>query len=74
MRTLYRKKKQVENLKLQKQLELKLKDAKGDLQTLEQALSQIRGKADEFDLKKSSVIGEISSLQAQMTKVRADCA
>lgn len=70
VRTLYRKKKQVENLKLQKQLELKLKDAKGDLQTLEQALSQIRGKADEFDQKKSSVLGEISSLQAQMAKLQ----
>jgi len=70
VKKLYHKKKQVENLKLQKQLELKLKDAKGDLQTLETALSHIKGKADEFDQKKSSVLDEISSLQTQMAKLQ----
>jgi len=50
-----RKKKQVENLKIQRQLEAKLKDATADLSTLQQALHHVVSKSQEFEKTKNEI-------------------
>jgi predicted nucleic acid-binding Zn-ribbon protein len=67
---LYKKKKQIENLKLQKQLQLKLKAATSDLSTLEQAMAHVRAKQDEFTKSKSEVLGTIGQLEGQLADLK----
>jgi predicted nucleic acid-binding Zn-ribbon protein len=67
---LYKKKKQIENLKMQKQLELKLKAATSDLSTLEKAMAHVRSKQDEFKKSKSEVLGTIGTLEDQLAGLK----
>jgi predicted DNA-binding protein with PD1-like motif len=67
---LYKKKKQIENLKLQKQLELKLRAATGDLTTLEKAMAHVRVKQDEFTKSKTEVMDTIGTLEGQLADLK----
>lgn len=66
---LYHKKKEIENLKIQKKLEAQLRDAQGDLGTLDGALNHVKTEADKFDKKKEDVQSVIVNLQGQLDKV-----
>jgi predicted nucleic acid-binding Zn-ribbon protein len=68
--TLYHKKKEIENLKLQKKLEAQLRDAQGDLGTLDGALTHVRTESDKFGKKKQDVQNVIVNLQTQLDKLR----
>jgi len=70
IKALYKKKKQIENLKLQKQLELKLRAANSDLETLEKAMAHVRSKQNEFKKTKGDVLGTIDMLEGQLATLQ----
>lgn len=70
VKNLYKKKRQVENLVLQKKLSEKLMDAKGDLSSVSDAYHAAESKKNAFIRSKGSVLGSISSIQAQLTALR----
>jgi hypothetical protein len=70
IKELYKKKKQIENLKLQKQLELKLRAATGDLTTLEKAMAHVRVKQDQFKQSKTEVLDTIGTLEDQLSDLK----
>jgi len=70
MKALYRKKKQIENLKLQKALEAKLKEAKDELATLSSSLKHVAGKQSELNKSGSDLRNTIAGIQAQLAKLR----
>jgi len=70
VKVLFKKKKQIENLKIQRQLEKKLKDATSDLTTLKSALSHVRSKADEFSKTKNQIKQTIISIHTQLAKLK----
>lgn len=72
IRDLYVKKRQIENLMLQKKLEGKLQDASSDLGTLTKALAHVKGKADTFSMNKENVEDSIKSIKAQLQKLRGE--
>jgi len=67
---LYKKKKQMENLKYQKYLELKLRSANSDLTTLEKAMAHVKSKQDEFTKSKTDVMDTISGLETQLAVLK----
>lgn len=72
IRDLYVKKRQIENLMLQKKLENKLQDASSDLGTLTKALAHVAGKADTFKANKKNVEDSIASIKMQLSKLRGE--
>jgi DNA-binding protein YbaB len=62
VKVLFKKKKQIENLKIQRQLEKKLKDATSDLGTLKSALNHVKSKANEFAKTKNEIKRTIISI------------
>jgi len=70
MKALYRKKKQIENLKLQKALEAKLKEAKDELATLSSSLKHVSVKQGELNKSGADLRNTIAGLQAQLAKLR----
>jgi len=70
VKVLFKKKKQIENLKIQRQLEKKLKDATSDLGTLKSALSHVRSKASEFSKTKNQIKQTIISIHTQLAKLK----
>jgi len=70
MKSLYRKKKQIENLKLQKALEAKLKEAKAELATLTNSLKHVAVKQGELNKSGRDLRATISGIQAQLAKLR----
>jgi len=70
MKALYRKKKQIENLKLQRALEAKLKEAKAELATLTSSLSHVAKKQGELNRSGSDLRVTINGIQAQLAKLR----
>jgi DNA repair exonuclease SbcCD ATPase subunit len=70
VKVLFKKKKQIENLKIQRQLEKKLKDATSDLTTLKSALSHVRSKASEFSKTKNQIKQTIISIHTQLAKLK----
>jgi len=70
MKALYRKKKQIENLKLQKALESKLKEARAELQTLMDSLKHVDVKKGELNKSGSALRQTIAGIQAQLAKLR----
>jgi len=70
MKALYRKKKQIENLKLQKALESKLKEARTELQTLMDSLKHVNVKKGELNKSGSALRQTIAGIQAQLAKLR----
>jgi len=72
VRDLFRKKKQIENLKIQRELEKKLSDATSDLGTLQSALHHVHTKEDEFAKTKNEVKRTILNIQLQLAKLKGD--
>lgn len=72
VKALFKKKKQIENLKIQRQLEAKLKDATSDLATLQQALHHVKSKASEFDKTKQEIKKTIYNIHTQLAKLKGE--
>jgi len=70
MKSLYRKKKQIENLKLQRALEAKLKEAKDELATLTSSMKHVTVKQGELNRSGSDLRNTIAGIQAQLAKLR----
>jgi len=70
MKALYRKKKQIENLKLQKALEAKLKEARDELATLTASLKHVAVKQGELNRSGTDLRQTIAGIQAQLAKLR----
>jgi len=72
VKALFKKKKQVENLKIQRALESKLKDATGDLATLQQALHHVKSKSQEFEKTKQEIKKTIYGIHTQLAKLKGE--
>jgi len=72
VKALFKKKKQVENLKIQRQLEAKLKDATSDLSTLSQALHHVKSKSAEFEKTKNEIKQTIYGIHTQLAKLKGE--
>jgi len=72
VKELFKKKKQVENLKIQRQLEAKLKDATSDLATLQQALHHVKSKSQEFEKTKNEIKQTIYGIHTQLAKLKGE--
>jgi len=70
MKSLYRKKKQIENLKLQKALESKLKEARNELATLTSSLKHVSVKQGELNKSGADLRNTIAGIQSQLAKLR----
>jgi len=70
MKSLYRKKKQIENLKLQKALESKLKEAKNELKTLTNSLKHVAVKQGQLNRSGRDLRNTIAGIQGQLAKLR----
>jgi len=72
VKELFKKKKQVENLKIQRALEEKLKDATQDLSTLQQALHHVKSKSQEFEKTKQEIKKTIYGIHTQLSKLKGE--
>jgi len=72
VKALFKKKKQVENLKIQRALEAKLKDATSDLATLQQALHHVKSKSAEFEKTKQEIKQTIYGIHTQLAKLKGE--
>jgi len=72
VKALFKKKKQVENLKIQRALEAKLKDATSDLSTLQQALHHVKSKSQEFEKTKQEIKKTIYGIHTQLSKLKGE--
>jgi len=70
MKNLYKKKKQIENLKLQKALEAKLKEANEELATLTNSLKHVQVKQGELNKSGYDLKATIAGIKAQLAKLR----
>jgi len=70
MKALYRKKKQIENLRLQRALEAKLKEARDELATLTNSLKHVAVKQGELNRSGADLRNTIAGIQAQLAKLR----
>lgn len=69
MKDLLKKKRQIENLELQKQLKAKLAAASGDLSALETVISHVKNRANQFMEKKKNVEETIKLINTQLSKL-----
>jgi len=67
---LYVKKKQIENLKLQKILQSKLADAHDDLSKMQSALLHVKSKATEILQSKEDIQKTISGIESELTELK----
>jgi predicted RNase H-like nuclease (RuvC/YqgF family) len=72
VKALFKKKKQVENLKIQRALESKLKDATSDLSTLQQALHHVKSTSEEFEKTKQDIKKTIYGIHTQLSKLKGE--
>jgi len=70
MKSLYRKKKQIENLKLQRALQDKLKQARTELTTLTGSLTKVQKKKGQLNKSGADLRVTIAGLQGQLAKLR----
>jgi len=70
MKSLYRKKKQIENLKLQRALQDKLKQARGELKNLTGSLTKVQKKKGQLNKSGADLRVTIAGLQGQLAKLR----
>jgi len=70
MKALYRKKKQIENLKLQKALEAKLKEARDELSVLTNSLKHVAVKQGQLNKSGMDLRQTIAGIQSQLAKLR----
>jgi chromosome segregation ATPase len=72
VKVLFRKKKQIENMIVQRKLEQKLKVAGQDLDTIRQALTSVKKKQDAFNKSKKDISQTIGAMQAELAKLRGE--
>jgi len=70
VKVLFRKKKQVENMIMQRKLEQKLRIANDDLSTLQGAMSGLQKKAVAFVKNKSDIQNTIGAIEGELEKLR----
>jgi len=70
MKALYRKKKQIENLKLQRALETKLKEARAELSLLTTSLKHVAVKQGQLNRSGADLRATIAGIQGQLAKLR----
>jgi uncharacterized protein YoxC len=70
MKDLLKKKRQIENLQLQKELKSKLATANDDLTSLETVISHVKNRANQFMEKKKNVEETIKLIQTQLSKLQ----
>lgn len=70
VRTLYTKQRQIQNLVLQKRMESKLKDAQGDLETINKALTNVKQKAKTFSSHGKTLKDTISELKTALGRLQ----
>jgi len=70
MKALYRKKKQIENLKLQRALETKLKEARAELNILTNSLKHVAVKQGQLNRSGADLRATIAGIQGQLAKLR----
>jgi len=70
MKALYRKKKQIENLKLQRALETKLKEARAELSILTSSLKHVAVKQGQLNRSGADLRATIAGIQGQLAKLR----
>ena len=64
------KKRQIENLALQRKLENRLKDASADFTTLTSALDKVQEKASAFSQNKNDVVATMAVIKSQLAKLK----
>jgi predicted nucleic acid-binding Zn-ribbon protein len=72
MKKLYEKKKQIENLKLQRALEAKLKEANEELLTLQNSLKHVQQKHEDLNKSHMDLRATIASIEAQLAKLKGE--
>lgn len=72
IKTLLIKKRQIQNLKLQKQLQVKLDDANADMSTLETALNHVQTKQDNFVATKEHLQDTIDGLNKALLTLKGE--
>jgi len=72
MKKLYEKKKQIENLKLQRALEKKLKEAQDELASLQDSLNAVMEKNEELHKSHTDLQTTIESIEAQLAKLKGE--
>jgi len=70
VRVLFRKKKQIENMIVQRKLEKKLKIANMDLQTIQAALTNTKKKEGAFTKSKGDIKSTIGAMESELQKLR----
>jgi len=70
VKILFRKKKQIENMIVQRKLEKKLKVALADMGTINMALKNVKIKETAFNKSKNSIKETISAMQSALKKLR----
>jgi len=72
VKVLFRKKKQIENMIVQRKLEKKLKVAAQDLDTIRSALTSVKKKETAFKKSKSDIAQTIGAMQSELAKLRGE--
>lgn len=70
VRKLYIKKRQIQNLKIQRALEKRVEEAKADLTTLESKEGILKTRADEFSRTRKGISATIASLNAKLNELK----
>ncbi len=70
VRKLYIKKRQIQNLKIQRALEKRMEEAKSDLTTLDSKLKLVQTRADEFSRTRTGISKTINSLQSKLHELK----
>jgi len=68
----FRKKKQIENMLLQRKLERKLDEANKDLGTLQSALRNVKTKEEAFNKSKQDIRSTIGALESELAQLRGE--
>ena len=68
----FRKKKQIENMILQRRLEKKLQQANDDLKILEDALHNVQNKEETFEKSKHDIRSTIAAIETELAKLRGE--
>jgi len=72
VKVLFRKKKQIENMIVQRKLEKKIKVARQDLNTINSALSNVFKKQAAFNKSKMDIKATIGAMSSELAKLRGD--
>jgi predicted nucleic acid-binding Zn-ribbon protein len=72
MTKLYKKKKQIENLKLQRALEAKLREANEELSTLQNSLKHVQEKHEELDKSHMDLRSTIADINKQLATLKGE--